>query len=82
MSRLGEVGQAQSLNLYFPAGCSRQYVNSVHLKYLKSEHVYTLYYFRTERETKVDTARAIERQAIADWSVVSGDESICKSCEG
>lgn len=79
---MGEVGQAQSLNLYFPAGCSRQYVNSVHLKYLKSEHVYTLYYFRTERETKVDTARAIERQAIADWSVVSGDESICKSCEG
>lgn len=47
------ICQAQSLNLFFPAGVSREYVNSVHLKFLESEYVHTLYYYRTEREGKV-----------------------------
>jgi ribonucleoside-diphosphate reductase alpha chain len=71
------VCQAQSLNLFFPSGSLRKYVNSVHMKFLKSENVHTLYYFRTERESKVDTVKVIERQALVDWS---GGE--CKSCEG
>lgn len=71
------VCQAQSLNLYFPAGASREYVNSVHLKFLRSENVITLYYYRTEREAKVDNAKAIERQALQDWK---GEE--CVACQG
>ena len=71
------ICQAQSLNLFFPAGASKKYVNSVHLKYLKSKNVHTLYYYRTEREGKVDTAKQIERKALEDWS-----GSTCVACEG
>jgi ribonucleoside-diphosphate reductase alpha chain len=75
--RGGYICQAQSLNLFFPPGSLRKYVNSVHLAFLRAENVLTLYYYRTERETKVDNAKLIERQALVDWS---GDE--CKSCQG
>lgn len=71
------VCQAQSLNLFFPAGSNREYVNSVHLKFLKSEHVHTLYYFRTERESKVDAVKNIERKALVDWK---GED--CVACQG
>lgn len=71
------ICQAQSLNLFFPAGSSREYVNSVHLKYLNSPDILTLYYFRTERESKVDTVKAIERKALTDWK--SED---CVACQG
>ena len=71
------ICQAQSLNLFFPAGSAREYVNSVHLKFLKSPHIYTLYYFRTERESKVDTAKDIERKALVDWK---GED--CIACQG
>lgn len=72
------ISQAQSLNLFFTAGMSRKYINSVHLKFLKSEHVLTLYYFRTERESSVDTAKQIERKALTDWS----DNVECVACQG
>lgn len=71
------VCQAQSLNVYFPFGSDRAYVNSVHLKFLKSDHVKTMYYLRTERETKVDKVKEIQRQALVDWS---GEE--CVACSG
>lgn len=71
------ICQAQSLNTFFPAGASREYVNSVHLKFLRSENVLTMYYYRTEREAKVDTVKTIERQALQDWK---GDD--CVACQG
>ena len=71
------ICQAQSLNLFFPSGSERKYVNSVHLKYLSSENVLTLYYLRTEKEGKIAKASEVQRQALVDWS---GGE--CKSCEG
>ena len=71
------ICQAQSLNLFFNAGSSREYVNSVHLKFLKSQNIFTLYYYRTERESKVDTAKSIERKALVDWK---GED--CVSCQG
>lgn len=71
------VCQAQSLNTFFPPGSDRKYVNSVHMKFLKSENVITMYYYRTERETKVDNVKEIQRQALTDWS---GDE--CVACGG
>jgi ribonucleoside-diphosphate reductase alpha chain len=73
------ICQAQSLNLFFPHGASREYVNSVHLKFLKSENVLTLYYYRTEKESKVDTVKTIERKALVDWG---GNGSACVACEG
>lgn len=71
------ICQAVSLNLFFPYGSSRKYVNSVHIKFLDSENVLTLYYFRTEREGNADNAKAIERKALVDWS--SED---CVACSG
>lgn len=72
------VCQSSSLNVFFPFGSSRKYVNSVHLKFLKSENVLTMYYMRNEREGKVDNVKAIERKALIDWS--EGQE--CISCSG
>jgi ribonucleoside-diphosphate reductase alpha chain len=77
-SALGAGFQSQSLNVYFPFGSSRQYVNSVHLKFLKSENVTTMYYYRGEREGVSDNAKAIERRALVDWS----GEDVCVSCQG
>lgn len=74
------VDQAQSLNVFFPHGSSRKYVNSVHLKFLKSDNVVTMYYFRTEREAKVDVVKDIERRALVDWSSEAGGE--CVACQG
>lgn len=75
--RGGYVDQAQSLNVFFPFGSSRKYVNSVHLKYLKSDNVVTMYYFRGEREGNADHAKKIERKALVDWS---GED--CVACQG
>jgi ribonucleotide reductase alpha subunit len=74
------VDQAQSLNTFFPAGASRAYVNSVHLKFLRSDNVVTLYYYRTEKTTSVDMVKSIERKALADWSPAEGAE--CVACQG
>ena len=71
------ICQAQSLNLFFPAGSSRKYVNSVHRKWAKSENVHTLYYYRTEKESSVKRAEEIERRALVDWN---SDE--CVACSG
>jgi len=71
------ICQAQSLNLFFPPGSLRAYVNSVHILFLKLENVLTLYYYRTEREVKVDNVKEIQRQALVDWQ---GEE--CKACGG
>lgn len=74
---LGPGFQSQSLNVFFPFGSSRKYVNSVHLKFLKSPNVTTMYYYRGEREGVADNAKAIERRALVDWS---GEE--CVACSG
>jgi ribonucleoside-diphosphate reductase alpha chain len=75
--RGAHICQAQSLNTFFPHGSDRAYVNSVHLKFLKAENVHTMYYYRTERETKVDNVKSIQRQALTDWK---GEE--CVACQG
>jgi ribonucleoside-diphosphate reductase alpha chain len=74
---MGSSLQATSLNTFFPFGSSRKYVNSVHMKYLNSPDVITMYYLRTEREGEANNVKAIERRALVDWS---GD--VCVSCEG
>ena len=71
------VDQAQSLNVFFPYGSSRQYINSVHLKFLSSDNVLTMYYLRTERESHADVVKDIERKALIDWSSPE-----CVACSG
>lgn len=76
------IDQAQSLNVFFPHGASREYVNSVHLKFLDSEDVLTMYYLRTEREAKVDTVKDVERKALADWRPSEEGNVECVACQG
>jgi ribonucleotide reductase alpha subunit len=71
------VCQAQSLNLFFPAGVDRNYFNSVHLKAMTAPYLKTLYYSRMERGINADVVKEIERKTITDWA---GDD--CVSCSG
>lgn len=74
---LGESFQSQSLNVFFPFGSTRKYVNSVHMKFLRSPNVTTMYYYRGEREGTADNAKKIERRALVDWT-----GETCAACEG
>lgn len=69
------ICQGQSVNLFFPAGSPRSYVNSVHLRAFKSG-LKGLYYFRTNAAIQADkVGLAVERNALKD-----ADE--CLSCHG
>ena len=68
------VDQSQSINLFFPYGADRAYVNSVHYK-AWSNGLKGLYYLRTEANRITDTTVKKERVALKD-----GDE--CLSCHG
>ena len=69
------ICQGQSVNLFFPAGSPRSYVNSVHLRAWKQQ-LKGLYYFRTNAAVEADkVGLAVERNALKD-----ADE--CLSCHG
>ena len=69
------VCQAQSVNLFFPAGSPASYVNSVHLRAWKSR-LKSLYYLRTDAGIEADKVGvAVERVALQD-----AEE--CLSCHG
>ena len=69
------VCQAQSVNLFFPAGSPASYVNSVHLRAWKSK-LKSLYYLRTDAGVEADKVGvAVERVALQD-----AEE--CLSCQG
>lgn len=74
------VDQAQSTNLFFPAGASKAYYNSVHLKALKAEYLKTLYYSRTRRSHKINLER-LEVSTLVDWNT-EGDDDSCLACQG
>ena len=69
------ICQGQSVNLFFPAGADKAYLNKVHLdayeKGLKG-----LYYLRTESEKAAESVNTkVERKALKDF-----DE--CIACQG
>jgi len=71
------VCQGQSVNLFFPSGSPKAYVNSVHIKAWK-EGLKGLYYLRTNAGVSADkVGMAVERDALKDFD---GDE--CMSCQG
>jgi ribonucleoside-diphosphate reductase alpha chain len=73
--RQSYVCQAQSVNLFFPAGSPASYVNSVHLRAWKSK-LKSLYYLRTDAGVEADKVGvAVERVALQD-----AEE--CLSCQG
>ncbi len=74
------ICQAQSLNLFFLPGTDRGYINSVHLKALRSKVLKSLYYMRTGSAGNTDTVKTIHRQAMQDWKKQE-DEGECVSCQ-
>tara|TARA_R110000796_G_scaffold4724_1_gene18042 strand:- start:467 stop:2194 length:1728 start_codon:yes stop_codon:yes gene_type:complete len=69
------ICQGQSVNLFFPAGSPKSYVNSVHLRAWK-QGLKGLYYFRTDSAVQADkVGLAVVRDALKD-----SDE--CLSCHG
>ena len=73
--RQPHIWQGQSVNLFFPAGSDKSYINSVHLRAWKKE-LKGLYYLRTSSGNDADkVGMKIERNALKD-----AEE--CISCHG
>ena len=71
------ICQGQSVNLFFPSGADKGYVNSVHLKAYK-EGLKGLYYLRTTAGKTADNVGAkVIRNALKDF-----EEDECISCQG
>lgn len=74
------VCQGQSVNLFFPAGSDKAYVNQVHLKAWK-EKLKSLYYLRTEAGITADkVSYKVKREALADYA--AKDDNECVACQG
>ena len=71
------ICQGQSVNLFFPTGVERAYVNGAHIK-AWAMGLKGLYYLRSEAGVSADkVGMQVQRDALIDFS---GDE--CVSCQG
>jgi ribonucleoside-diphosphate reductase alpha chain len=60
------ICQGQSVNLFFPAGAQKSYVNKVHIKAWK-EGLKGLYYLRTEAKSRAENvSEKVERVALQE----------------
>ena len=76
------ICQGQSVNLFFPSGSPKPYVNSVHMKAWK-DGLKGLYYLRTNAGVSADKVGAsVERNALKDFPTASEDGEECISCQG
>lgn len=76
------ICQGQSVNLFFPSGADKAYVNKVHLKAWK-EGLKGLYYLRTEAKSRAENvSEKIERVALQDdnRTIVYGKKN-CPYCQ-
>ena len=76
------ICQGQSVNLFFPSGSEKAYVNAVHRRAFKEEGIGVplkgLYYLRTESGRKTEkVSLQVQRDALKD-----GVNDVCLSCEG
>jgi ribonucleotide reductase alpha subunit len=76
------ICQGQSVNLFFPSGTEKSYVNKVHLK-AWSDGLKGLYYLRTTAGRTGDkVGQAVEREALAtDKSNIVYGRPDCPYCE-
>ena len=71
------VCQGQSVNLFFPAGSDRDYVNAVHLRAWKDK-LKGLYYLRTSSGVTAEkVSNKVERKTLKDYQ-----NEECLSCQG
>ena len=79
------ICQGQSVNVFFPAGASKSYVNEVHRRAFSQNDTFPplkgLYYLRTEASTKTEKVNVkVKREALQDG--VQGTIDSCLACEG
>jgi ribonucleoside-diphosphate reductase alpha chain len=79
------ICQGQSVNIFFPAGADKAYVNDVHRKAFNPHSAFPplkgLYYLRTEASTKTEKVNVkVKREALQDG--VQGTIDSCLACEG
>ena len=68
------LDQGQSLNLFFPAGASKRYVQQVHFRAWETE-CKGLYYLRTEVSNKAENiSQKVELDKLRDYSDIKKDE--------
>jgi ribonucleoside-diphosphate reductase alpha chain len=85
-SRQEYICQGQSVNLFFPAGADKAYVNQVHRRAFRPADdvgppLKGVYYLRTEASKKTEKVNVkIERNALKDG--VQGSLDSCLACEG
>jgi len=76
------ICQGQSVNLFFPAGAPKSYVNKVHLRAWR-DGLKGLYYLRTEAKSRAENvSEKVERVALQDdnRSIVYGKKN-CPYCQ-
>ena len=74
--------QGQSLNIFFPAGASKNYLHDVHMKAWKHE-CKGLYYLRTETSHRAENvAEKVKLNKLKDYSEDADDEESCEACQG
>ena len=77
-SRQPFICQGQSVNLFFPSGTDKSYVNEVHLRAFNKK-LKGLYYLRTSAGAKADNVSIkATRVALKDYE----DDDECLSCQG
>lgn len=85
-ARQPEICQGQSVNLHFPVGADKAYVNAVHRRAFKpsddvGDPLKGLYYLRTESSAKTENVSVqVKREALKDG--VQGSLDTCLACEG
>lgn len=85
-SRQQYLCQGQSVNLFFPAGAEKSYVNAAHRRAFKpaddvGQPLKGVYYLRTEASKKTEQINVkVERNALKD--AVQGSLDTCLACEG
>jgi len=76
-TRQNWICQGQSVNLFFPAGSDKNYVNAVHLKAWTNK-LKGLYYLRTNAGvTGEKVSNKVERKELKDYKIEE-----CLSCQG
>lgn len=85
-SRQEYLCQGQSVNIFFPSGAQKSYVNAVHRRAFKpaddvGQPLKGVYYLRTESSKKTEKINVkVERNALKDG--VQGSLDTCLACEG
>ena len=74
--------QGQSLNVFFPAGASKKYLQKVHFKAWENE-CKGLYYLRTETTSKAEkVSDKVALDKLRDYSELKQEEEECIACQG